>query len=426
MFQSGRIEDLEHTNMPGTEKPRGPLHGVRVLDLSRVLAGPFATQTLGDFGAEIIKVERPLTGDDTRAWGPPFSTNHEGAQGLSAYYQSANRNKKSITIDFTTPDGADIVRKLAQGSDVVVENFKVGGLKKYGLDYQTLSAEHPKLVYCSITGFGQSGPYADQPGYDFMIQALGGLMSITGVPDGQPGAQPMKTGVAVADLFTGQYAVNGILAALYNAQVTGHGQHIDLALLDCQMAMLANQGLNYLVSGVAPGRLGNAHPNIVPYQVFSTRDGFIVIAVGNDSQFVTFCAVLGLAELAKQERFKTNAARVQNRAELIERLAPVLNQHETDHWVRALSVAGVPCGPIRDIAAVFSDDHCDAREMIVTQDTVSGDRYRSIGNPVKFSETPVSYTAPPPTLGNATDSVLREIAGLDDTEIKRLRATKII
>lgn len=404
----------------------GPLQGIKVLDLSRVLAGPFATQLLGDYGAEIIKIERPGAGDDTRGWGPPFSVSEDGVEKLSAYFQSANRNKKSVAIDIARPEGAEIVRDLARHCDILVENFKVGGLKKYGLDYQSVANINPRLIYCSITGFGQKGPLSDQPGYDFMIQAMGGLMSITGAPEGTPGAEPMKSGVAVADLFTGLYAANGILAALFEAQRSGQGQHLDIALLDCQMAMLANQGMNYLVSGKPPQRMGNAHPNIAPYQVFETADGHVVVAVGNDEQFARFCAEIELSSLPEDERFKTNPERVANRGVLIALLAPALKARATAYWLDAFKHAGVPCGPIRDIAEVFSDRHCAAREMMVTASAGAFKDQPTIGNPVKFSRTPVAYHIAPPPLGSSTCDVLEMLCGMDRKRLNSLRESRII
>lgn len=404
---------------------RGPLSGVRVLDLSRVLAGPFATQLLGDYGAEIIKIERPGAGDDTRGWGPPFSVSADGGERLSAYFQSANRNKKSVAVDIATPEGADLVREIARGCDVVVENFKVGGLARYGLDYAALSAINPKLVYCSITGFGQEGPLASRPGYDFMIQAMGGLMSITGAPDGAPGAEPMKVGVAVADLFTGLYATTAILAALQSARADGQGQHIDLSLLDCQMAMLANQGMNYLVSGVAPGRLGNAHPNIAPYQVFATSDGHAVVAVGNDDQFRRFAEVIGAPALGSDPRFASNALRVANRAALNEIVEPLVGAFARETLLTQLEKAGVPCGPIRTIDAVFSDAHCAARNMAPNSETGVFAAQKLIGNPVKFSKTPVRYETAPPRLGEATGEILARL-GVDASRRKALAEKGVI
>jgi crotonobetainyl-CoA:carnitine CoA-transferase CaiB-like acyl-CoA transferase len=324
----------------------GPLTGLRVLDLSRVLAGPWATQILADFGAEVIKIEKPGEGDDTRGWGPPFLTNADGSKGDAAYFLSANRGKWSVTIDMATAEGQRLIRDLAAKSDIVMENFKVGGLRKYGLDYDSLRAVNPQLIYCSLTGFGQTGPYAQRAGYDFMIQGMGGIMSVTGQPDGAPGAEPMKVGVAFADIFTGLYCVIAIEAALFHRARTGQGQYIDVALLDSQVGVLANQALNYLVGGKPPTRLGNAHPNIVPYQTFATKDGHIIMAVANDRQFKEYCAIIGLPQLAEDERFRLNRGRVVNRGELIPLLVEPMKTRTTAAWVAAFEGAAIPCGPI--------------------------------------------------------------------------------
>jgi len=398
----------------------GPLAGVRVLDLSRILAGPWATQLLADMGADVVKVERPGLGDDTRRWGPPFTTKADGTPGDAAYYLAANRNKASVCIDFTQDAGADLVRRLAAESDVVVENFKTGGLAKYGLDYASLAAVRPSLVYCSITGFGQTGPYAKRAGYDYLIQAMGGLMSITGHADGAPGGGPLRVGVAVADLFTGLYASNAILAALLHARATGEGQHIDMALLDCQAAVLANQAQNYFVSGEAPARIGNQHPNIAPYQVFATEDGHMVLAVGNDKQFAAFCELAGAPDLAEAAEFATNAARVANRDALILRLEPILATRATAAWIEALEGAGVPCGPINTLAQVYADPQIEAREMVQTLAREAGGEVRTVGAPIKFSKTPVSARRAPPPLGADTEAVLRERLGLAESEIAAL------
>lgn len=407
--------------------PKGPLAGVTVLDLSRVLAGPWATQLLADLGAEVIKVERPGAGDDTRAWGPPFAATTEGERGDAAYFFAANRNKRSLTVDMATPEGAELLRRLAAKADVVVENFKTGGLKKYGLDYASLSAANPKLVYCSITGFGQTGPYAARAGYDYMIQAMGGLMSITGQADGDPGAEPMKVGVAVADLFTGLYASNAILAALLHARTTGQGQHIDMALFDAQAAMLANQASNFFASGKAPVRMGNAHPNLAPYQPFPTADGAVVIAVGNDGQFRALAGAAGQPDLAEDARFKTNADRVAHRVALAEALRPALAEKPTADWIKALEAAGVPCGPINSIDKVFEEPQALARGLVVEQARADlAQPIRTVASPIRLSETPVAYRSAPPALGADTDAVLEEHLGLGAAEITRLRALGVV
>lgn len=382
----------------------GPLTGVRVLDLSRVLAGPWATQTLADLGAEVIKIERPGAGDDTRHWGPPFTTTAEGQPGDAAYFLCANRGKKSVELDIASPEGAETVRRLAATCDVVVENFKTGGLKKYGLDYASLAAVNPKLVYCSITGFGQDGPDAHRAGYDYMIQAMGGLMSITGQPDGAPGAEPMKVGVAVVDLFTGLYASNAILAALWHARATGEGQHVDIALFDVQAAMLANQATNYFVSGKAPTRMGNAHPNLAPYQPFPCSDGRVIIAVGNDSQFRALCAALGLAS---EDRFATNALRVANREALGPLIAAKTEGFTMRELMQALEATGVPCGPVNTIDQVFEEPQAIHRGLTVEQTRSDlADPVRTVASPIRLSKTPVRYDAPPPKLGQDTEAVL--------------------
>lgn len=397
------------------------LSGVRVLDLSRVLAGPWSTQILGDLGAEIIKVEKPGEGDDTRSWGPPFTTTPEGAQGDAAYYLAANRNKQSVTIDFAKPEGADLVRRLAPHCHVLVENFKTGGLKKYGLDYDSMRAINPALVYCSITGFGQTGPYAKRAGYDYMIQAMGGLMSLTGEPAGEP----MKSAVAVADLFTGMYAVTAILAALRHAERTGEGQHIDVSLLDCQVAMLANLGMNYLASGEEPKRLGNAHASIAPYQVFTTADGHVVLAVGNDGQFADFCAASNLT-LHTDPRFAHNAARVANRTELASAISAAMSQRPTADWMAMLEQAGVPCGPINTLPQVFADPHVQARGAVETMTRANGANVRLTANPIRMSRTPPEPKRAPPLLGQDTDAVLTQTLALNETELRALRERGVI
>ena len=406
--------------------PAQALQGVRVLDLSRVLAGPWCTQTLADLGADVIKVERPLTGDDTRGWGPPYLKDAAGADtSEAAYYLAANRNKRSITVDLASTEGQALVRRIAAQSDVVVENYKVGDMARYRLDAPTLLARNPRLVYCSITGFGQTGPYRERAGYDYAAQGIGGLMSVTGpsraeIADDAPGGGPQKVGVAVADLFTGMYASTAILAALRHRDRTGVGQSIDMALLDTQVAMLANLGANYLVSGLVPQRAGNAHQNVVPYQVFEVSDGHLILAVGNDAQFERFCAVAGLPELALDPRFVRNAGRVRDRAALVPRLAQVFKTRRRADWLAALEAAKVPCGPINDLAEVFADPQVVQREMTVRMAHPLGAQVELVASPMKLSATPVQYRLPPPLLGEHTDEVLSEL-GLDRDEIARLR-----
>ena len=398
--------------------------GVRVLDLSRILAGPWASQIFGDLGAEVIKVENPVGGDDTRRWGPPFLKDADGKPTDAAYYLAANRNKKSVAIDFAKKEGADIVRRLAASSQIFIENYKVGGLKRYGLDYEAIRRINPSIVYCSITGFGQSGPYAARPGYDFMIQAIGGMMSVTGQPDGAPGGEPMRAGVAVVDLFSGMYAAVSILAALRHAERTGEGQQLDVALLDCEIALLANQASNYLVTGVAPGRIGNAHPNIAPYQVFAVADGHIVVAVGNDRQFKTLVTLLGLPMLCADPAFATNGARVQNRERLTAILDPMLAERTADDWLTALAAAGIPAGPINSIDQIFNDPHTlhrDVTRPLVRDD--AGDA-RITTYPVRFSNTPGTEPTPPPKIGEHTKAVLGEMFAAD--ELERLAASGVI
>ncbi|MGZ6212245.1 MAG: CaiB/BaiF CoA transferase family protein [Candidatus Binataceae bacterium] len=405
----------------------GPLGHVRVLELSRVLAGPWAAQTLADLGASVIKIERPGAGDDTRTYAPPYARTSDGAQSSeSAYFLSTNRGKRSVTIDFTRPEGQKLVQALAAKSDVVIENFKVDGLTKYGLDYASLQALNPGLVYCSITGFGQTGPYRHKPGYDFMIQGIGGLMSITGEPDQPTGGGPVKVGVAVADVFTGLYATIAILGALAHRDRTGAGQHIDLALLDTQVAVLANQAMNYLVTGVAPQRLGNSHPNIVPYQVFATSDGYIIVAVGNETQFARMCEVIGRPDLASDERFATNAARVNHRGEIVAILHGIFVTRTMRDWLDALERVGVPCGPINTIADVFADPQVQARGLRLDLPHPAIGTVPSVANPIKYSATPISYRSAPPMLGADTDEVLREMVGVTSAEIARLRKAGIV
>ena len=403
------------------------LDGVRILDLTRVLAGPWATQLLADFGAEVIKVERPGRGDDTRQWGPPFLKDREGRDSSdAAYFLACNRGKKSLTLDIARPEGRDIARALALKSDVLVENFKVGDLARHGLDYAALASEHPRLVYCSITGFGQDGPYRDRPGYDFMVQGLGGLMSVTGERDDAPGGGPQKVGVAVSDLFTGMYAANAILAALMHRAATGRGQHIDMALLDVQVAMLANLSSAYFASGEAPRRMGNAHQTIVPYQVFRASDEFVIVAVGNDSQFAKLCEVLGAPEWPRDERFATNPARVRNRELIVGLIAERMRARPAREWLRLLEPSGVPCGPINDLAQVFADPQVRHRGMQVAAPHPASGEVRMVANPVKFSATPVSYERAPPLLGQHTDEVLGEVLGMTRAQVSRLREEGIV
>ncbi|APR05819.1 CaiB/BaiF CoA transferase family protein [Thauera chlorobenzoica] len=405
----------------------GALSHLRILDLSRILAGPWAGQMLADLGADVIKVERPGVGDDTRGWGPPWLKDEQGAEtSVAAYYLCANRNKRSITIDITRPEGQALVRKLAAESDVVLENFKAGGLKQYGLDYDSLKAVNPRLVYCSITGFGQDGPYAPRAGYDFLIQGLGGLMSLTGRPDGEEGGGPMKVGVALTDILTGLYATNAVLAALAWRDKSGEGQYIDLALLDVQIACLANQAMNYLATGQNPKRLGNAHPNIVPYQDFPTADGYMILAIGNDGQFARFCEAAGQPALAADPRFATNRARVENRAALIPLLKKLTVERNTADWIAMLEALAVPCGPINTLADVFADPQVLARGMKVTMPHPAAGSVPQVANPMKLSATPVDYRLPPPMLGEHTEAILAGTLGLDAETIAGLRASGVV
>ena len=411
--------------------PAGALDGVRVLDLSRVLAGPWCTQTLADLGAEVIKIERPAAdghpgGDDTRGWGPPFLKDREGRDTAeAAYFLGANRNKRSVTIDIARPEGQALVLRLAAQCDVLVENFKVGDMARYGLDAATVCAQLPGLVYCSITGFGQTGPYRDRAGYDYAVQGMGGLMSVTGERDDLPGGGPQKVGVAVADLFTGMYATVAILAALRHRDATGQGQVIDMALLDTQVAMLANLGANYLVTRQAPRRAGNAHQNIVPYQVFEVADGHLILAVGNDGQFQRFCAVAGIPALAQDPRFATNASRVRNRGILVPLLAAQMKERSRAGWLAQLEAAKVPCGPINDLADVFADPQVRERAMTAAVAHPLNDALELVASPIKLSQTPVQLRRPPPLLGQHTDQVLLEL-GLAAADIARLRSAGVL
>ena len=420
----------------GTSQLALPLSGVRVLDLSRVLAGPWCTQTLADLGADVIKVERPPSrtgggGDDTRGWGPPFLKDRDGADtGEAAYYLGTNRNKRSITVDVAHAEGQSLIRRLALQSDVFVENYKVGDMARYGLDFASLQAINPRLVYCSITGFGQTGPYRDRAGYDYAIQGMGGLMSVTGparaeIADDASGGGPQKVGVAVADLFTGMYAATAILAALRHCDLTGQGQAIDMALLDTQVAMLANLSANYLASGAVPQRMGNAHQNIVPYQVFEVADGHMIVAVGNDGQFAKFCDVTGRPEIAQDPRFIRNADRVRHRGMLVPMLAALMKGRTRSDWLASLEAAKGPCGPINDLAEVFADPQVLEREMTVQMPHPLAGSVRLVASPMKFSATPVQYRHPPPLLGEHTDEVLLEL-GLSEAEIAALRSAQAI
>ncbi|MDR2336436.1 MAG: CoA transferase [Burkholderiaceae bacterium] len=400
----------------------GALGHIRVLDLSRVLAGPWAGQTLGDLGAEVIKIERPGAGDDTRAWGPPFVQDADGQPtGESAYYMCANRNKQSVAVDITRPEGQRIVRDLAAQCDVLIENFKTGGLAQYGLDYDSMARLNPRLVYCSITGFGHDGPYAHRAGYDFLIQGMGGLMSITGKPDGEPGGGPVKVGVALTDILTGLYASTAILAALQAREHTGRGQHIDLALLDVQVACLANQGMNYLYGGTVPERMGNAHPNTVPYQDFPTADGHMILAIGNDGQFARFAHAIGEAGWAQDARFATNAARLEHRVELVAMIRERTMGRTTKDWIALLEQHAVPCGPINTVRDVFDDPQVQARGMQRTMAHPQAGDVPIVASPMRLSDTPVDYRLPPPQIGQHTDEVLARHLGIDARQLEQLK-----
>ena len=403
----------------------GPLAGITVLDLTRILAGPFCTQILGDLGANVIKIERPGAGDDTRRFGPPFLNDENGdATAESAYFMGANRNKRSVAVDIGKPEGQALIRDIAAKSDLLVENFKQGNLARYGLGYDDLKGPMPGLVYCSITGFGQTGPYAERPGYDPLIQAMGGFMSVTGAPDGEP----MKAGVPIADLMAGMYACTAICAALRSREVTGKGQYIDIGMLDTQVAWLSIQAMNYLVGGANPERLGNGHPNIVPYQVFQTEDGYVMLTIGNDGQFQRFCEFAGRSELSEDDRFATNAARVANRAALVEEMEPLLAARPSAVWLEEMEKRTIGCGPINNIDQVFADPHVKAREMVIgmKHSAIGGQDVPLVASPLRFSETPVSYRHAPPMVGEHTDEVLRELLGLDESGIGRLRAAGAI
>jgi crotonobetainyl-CoA:carnitine CoA-transferase CaiB-like acyl-CoA transferase len=400
---------------------------IRVLDLSRVLAGPWCSQNLADLGADVIKIERPGSGDDTRAWGPPYAKDAEGRDtSEAAYYLSANRGKRSVTVDIASAEGQALVRELARHCDVVLENFKVGHLKRYGLDYASLKAIRPDIVYCSITGFGQDGPYAHRAGYDFLIQGMGGLMSVTGERDDLPGGGPQKVGVALTDLMTGMYATIAVLAALTHRDRSGEGQHIDMALLDTQVAMLANVGSNYLNSGKPPKRWGNAHPNIVPYQTFACADGHIIVATGNDGQYQKFVEAGGRPELANDERFATNPLRVQNREVLVPLLAEMVRGRGRDEWIAALEAVGVPCGPINDVGDVFDNPQVKARGVAIELPHPAAGKVKLVRSPMKMSDTPATSDKAPPTLGQHTDEVLRDVLGKTESQIAALRDKKVL
>jgi len=398
------------------------LTGIRVLDLSRILAGPWCTQNLADLGADVIKIERPRVGDYTRAWGPPFLKDGAGQDTEeSAYYLSANRNKRSVEADMATPAGAALIRELAAASDILVENFKVGGLAKYGLDYDSLKQINPRLIYCSVTGFGQDGPYAQHPGYDFMIQGLGGLMSITGERDDLPGGGPQKAGVAVTDIITGMYATVAILAALQERHNSGLGQHLDIALLDSHVALLANQNSNYFNSGVAPQRAGNAHQNVVPYQVFAASDGHLIVATGNESQYRAYCRAIGAPELGDDPRFATNRMRLANRELLVGLLTEIMRQGKRDDWIAKLEAVGVPCGPINDIAQAQAHPQAQARQLRRDMPHPAGGIAAVTASPLRLSASPVEYRRAPPLLGEHTEEVLREVLGKTQEEIAIFR-----
>jgi formyl-CoA transferase len=404
----------------------GALSGIRVLDLSRILAGPWCTQLLADLGADVVKVERPGAGDDTRAWGPPFAARNDGTPSAeSAYFLAANRGKRSVTIDFSVPEGQEIVRELAKTADVLIENLKYGGMRRYGLDYESLRTLNSRLVYCSITGFGQTGPYRERAGYDFVIQAMGGLMSITGESDDSPGGGPQKCGVPIADMMTGMYATVAILSALHERQTSGEGQYVDMSLLDTQVGWLANQGLNYLVSGNPAKRWGNAHPNLCPYQSFAASDGHLIVAVGNDRQFQALCRVLSMSSVATDSRFATNSARLTNRDSLVEQIEQRLRTRSRDKWLKALEEAGVPAGPINTVAQALADPQVISRGMVFSMEHAMGAPVPQIANPIKFSRTVIEYLRPPPMLGEHTAEVLASI-GLTDGNLEELHAAGVI
>src|SRR3984957_8033769 len=420
-------DDIQSPQGPAAAPRKQPLDGIRVLDLSRVLAGPWCTQNLADLGAQVIKIERPGGGDDPRSWAPPFLRDAAGRDtSESAYFLCANRNKQSVAIDMSSPEGAALIREFAKTSDVVVENFKGGGLRKYRLDYASLSEINPRLVYCSVTGFGQTGPLSQRAGYDFLIQGMGGLMSITGEPDSMPGGGPEKVGVAVTDLMAGMYATTGILAALMEREKSGLGQHLDIALLDCQLAMLANQSTNYLTTGIAPERMGNAHPNIVPYQTFAAADGHLILACGNDSQFRSICTAMNLPELALDARFATNSGRSVNRLELLPQLEAAFMTRTRDAWIDAFEACGVPCGPINDVAQAFNSAQAQARGAVREIAHPVAGIAPTVASPLRLSATPVQYNQAPPMLGEHTVETLREVLGMSDAQVGELMNSGVI
>ena len=405
----------------------GPLNGIRVLDLSRVLAGPWCTQILADLGAEVIKIERPAMGDDTRHWGPPWLIDKEGKETEeAAYYLSTNRGKYSLTVDISQAEGQAIIHELAAKSDILVENFKTGDLAKKGLAYEQIKVTKPDIIYCSITGFGQDGPLADHAGYDYLIQGMGGLMSITGVPDGEAGAGPQRVGVAVGDLTTGMYSVIAIQAALHHREKTGQGQHIDMALLDTQVSWLANQASNYFISGKCPTRSGAQHPNLTPYQPFPSKDGYVIIAIGNDGQFQRFCEEAGCEQLAKDDRYLTNPKRNANRATLIPQMETITATRTSQQWIESLQKVAGPCGPINTIEEVFDDAQIQHRNMKIEIDHPLSGKVAGVANPIKFSETLIEYKKAPPLLGEDTTKVLQDVLGKSESEIQALRENKIV
>ena len=404
-----------------------PLDHLRIVDMSRILAGPWCGQTFADLGAEVIKIERPGNGDDTRGWGPPFMSDAEGNEtDTAAYFLSANRGKKSVTVDITKPEGQDIIRRLVAESDVLLENYKVGGLKKYGLDYESLSKVNPGLVYCSITGFGQTGPYSPRAGYDFLIQAMGGLMSVTGEAEARPGGGPQKIGVALSDILTGLYTVIGALSALAYREKTGRGQHVDMALLDVTVASMANQAMNYLIAGNVPTTMGNAHPNIVPYEAYKAADHYIILAVGNDAQFRRFCEVAGRVDLADNDRYATNRSRVENREELGPILNEIIAARPRAFWLEELEKVGVPCGPINNLEQVFDDPHIQSRGARQEVEHPEAGALPTVANPIRLSESPITYDRAPPVLGQHNADVLTGLLGMDADEIAELKEKGIV